>query len=263
MFESSNSSREQALAYIEKLLNHKKIGSVFPDETTAVLGLERLLIYKHDSSYNLNPSFDQRVRTALDKIANVRFLFPGHGCSKRLFTMLLGHALSNKQEFREEVLENLVNCLETDKGYFSVWLDLYPKNISHSYNLLFFIINGWKSHQLSQLIPGAELASTAQSILDINEQILKGEYTSKNSKKPKKATPKEESDINLVNNACQTLLKKLKSHVKSESSGSSGLISGVIFIAAIGSAAYFTFQNCCDLQWCKSISFANEFLHCK
>jgi len=257
--------RNEAIAFAEKITGGKKT-SIYLDDATAVMGLERMLVLKYATKTHIDP----RLVAVIQKL-NVKFLFPSKNTSKRLFSMLISHAISSKPDFREDVLRQLTFALELDSGYFALWRELYPKFIAHSYNLLLLIADLWQKENLSQQISGAELAATVKHFVTVNDQLSKGEFIDKNAKKPRKATNKEATEISLCTATCKALLSKLKPYAKSVDAGSASSNAGsaittLTILVVAGAGAYYTFVNCCNLDWCRSFALSNpalnDILHC-
>jgi len=261
LFESNDKQlQNESLSFIETILGSKK-DKFQIDELTATIGFERLLIYKHATAENkAMESLHDKLNKIYAQVLDMDVLL-GKQVSKKFMSMLLGHATSNNKQFRDNTLEYLLKCLRRDAGYFDVWRELYPKNISHSYNLLMYISSNWG--QYSSQISGKALADSVQLFITINAQLLNGEFVDKIGKKPRKASTKETTEIGLCDEICKSLIsKKLKSYVKKSSSGSgvSGLVA--LFVLTATAVAYYTFANCCDLPWCKSNELISQHLHC-
>jgi hypothetical protein len=101
------------------------VNSIYLDDVTAVMGLERMIFLKHAAKAAIDPRLVAVFQKLVRKIGifgaylfqNVKFLFPPKNSSKRLFSMLLGHATSSKSEFREDVLRQLIFALEIVNWY--------------------------------------------------------------------------------------------------------------------------------------------------
>lgn len=68
---------------------------------------------------------------------------------RQFFSMLLTHAAMNGDDIREEELRDdvchmLVQSLSTDTECFTRWVEVYPRYIPQSNNLLLFIMLNWK-----------------------------------------------------------------------------------------------------------------------
>jgi hypothetical protein len=70
------------------------------------------------------------------------------------FPTLIRHAAANnsatgteqaQEVLRDEVCLLLVQSLKTDKQCYQTWLEVYPRYIPHSNNLLLYIMINWKS----------------------------------------------------------------------------------------------------------------------
>jgi hypothetical protein len=66
--------------------------------------------------------------------------------------MLLSHGASPKQDLREEVLRNLVDCLGSDETLYAHWLEIYPSYVAQSNNLVLYITLTWEKDRLSQKV---------------------------------------------------------------------------------------------------------------
>ncbi len=49
---------------------------------------------------------------------------------------------------------------------------------------------------------------------------------------------------------------------QSSDSSSFGLGSLLVMTLALGAGAFYTVNNCCNMEWCRSIDIAKELLHC-
>jgi hypothetical protein len=69
------------------------------DDASAVMAYERLMLYKISGK-----SVHQQLEPLLPKLMDTNFLFPPNSVSKRFFAMLLGHAATEKESLRNEVM---------------------------------------------------------------------------------------------------------------------------------------------------------------
>lgn len=88
------------------------------------MGLERMLVFKYATKTHIDPRLVAVIQKLVGEtngfivkyLKNVKFLFPPKNTSKRLFSMLISHAISSKPEFREDVLRQLTYALELVSG---------------------------------------------------------------------------------------------------------------------------------------------------
>jgi hypothetical protein len=130
----------------------------------------------------------------------------------------------------------------------------------------------------------------------VNDQLSKGEFVDKNAKKPRKVAeflwvpePHRQRTRKQLRYPCaralarlcsaswnpmrnqwmQVLLRVMQVRIKKEFCWElfkGSVITTLTILVAAGAGAYYTFVNCCNLDWCRSFALSNpalnDILHC-
>jgi len=246
--------RENCLQYILHAVNAKK--KEYPDEASALIGFERMVWMKASDKLVGN-----EFKDLLPQLMSPVFLFPPGGISSKYFTLLLGHSATSKEGLRDELLGSLVWCLENDLKCFNYWHGLYSRFIAQSNNLMVYMLLNWNN--IAGRISPDNLLDVVKSFSKANKQLLQGTYIEHKGAKQRKATTVQEvKEINMCMVTCKALVKNLRPLQRKYSNGNSMLTTIWPISAVLVAGAYYTASNCCQLDWCSSVSIMNELLHC-
>jgi len=246
--------RDSTLSFLEHFLENKNV--IYPKlkeenkryETEVLDGFERLTTYFYSSS-----DVPERLNSIFPELSNISKSLITRG---QLFSRFLAHAATENSTFREVVLETLVVCLRGEcSSTFSMWVEIYPKLIAQSNNLLLYILLNWEE-ELSQQINREELLQLVNTILKNNKLLLSGTLNatgSKNKNKKKESvTDEDKQDIIMCTITCKALRKKVNRSTKL--GYFLGSMSKLLPIVAIGSAVYLFYSHCCDFDTCRDIT---------
>jgi len=262
LFDASRTdSHDVAISFVTATAQTKNKGQM--DEGSAVMGYERLLMLK-TSGKAMPARLAEVVESLLSissKNSNTPQLFSSSYLPKRLFSMLLGHAASEKESLRVFVLTRLVDCLEANSACFSYWKEIYSKYVAQSNNLLLFIMLGWENKNLSRKLAADDMLEIIHSFLQTNKD-LKGQ-ADKDKKSKKNKSTEDIKEIDMCSATCKALRAKLKPYSSQKKGDLVTLCSTLLPLTLIAAGGViYTLSNCCDLDWCRSNSVLNDFLHC-
>nr|CAD7196824.1 unnamed protein product [Timema douglasi] len=158
------------IRYLRDILGHPgKSRTLSPDQFLSVLDVI------HTRGQALSGSLRQELAAVVPALRARAFQ---HEPEKRLqsfFQPLLERLQSSaSKEHKEELLTSLAQCLRHDQQSFSVWRQLYTKNLAQSALLLAHLDTNWSS--LREQLPVKLLKETLRTFKVTNEELKKGKH---------------------------------------------------------------------------------------
>nr|CAD7597617.1 unnamed protein product [Timema genevievae] len=158
------------IRYLRDILGHPgKSRTLNPDQFLSVLDVI------HTRGQALSGNLRQELVAVVPALRTRAFQ---HEPEKRLqsfFQPLLERLQSSaSKEHKEELLTSLAQCLRHDQQSFSVWRQLYTKNLAQSALLLAHLDSNWSS--LREQLPVKLLKETLRTFKVTNEELKKGKH---------------------------------------------------------------------------------------
>nr|CAD7446204.1 unnamed protein product [Timema bartmani] len=177
------------IRYLRDILGHPgKSRTLNPDQFLSVLDVI------HTRGQALSGNLRQELVAVVPTLRTRAFQ---HEPEKRLqsfFQPLLERLQSSaSKEHKEELLASLAQCLRHDQQSFSVWRQLYTKNLAQSALLLAHLDSNWSS--LREQLPVKLLKETLRTFKVTNEELKKGKHKEERLKDCQKLSERFQVDL--------------------------------------------------------------------
>jgi len=255
--------RNDGLNYIENLMKGaKKNKYSYYDESAAIN------FYTQVYGVKSNEKAPERLKNILFSLLEIENFFDIERSSVKLFKYLMTNAASDDETLRNESLDNMVKCLAKSPKFYSIWKEIYVKNLAVSNNLLSHLHENWSA--MSKIVSAERLGGLIGDLISINDDLAQGRYVDPTSKKTKTMnSASEKKQLAVCTQSVNALQKKLRGYVKDSparrggaESGGRGIFGSLVMgaIAASVAGAYYLNEHCCELAWCKSNPYVGNQL---